>query len=115
MDYATRAVIAANYAIERLVGGAFKPLVAQVEQETTVAWERDGIPIELVERVLADVTQRYRSRPRNRQPASLRYYDQPLREAFEKSRTTRAASPAGPVLVDRGDGVTMLPSRRRAS
>jgi hypothetical protein len=84
--YAVRLVVAANQALEgKLV--SYKTLVADVEQETTEQWRQAGIPVELAERVIRDGITRFRSRGRNRQPNSLKYFDGPVRDAADRSRS----------------------------
>lgn len=95
LDYATRCVIAVNRALEAKLG-AFKSLVATVEQEVAQTWEALGVPIELAEQVLADVTRRFRSTSLNRQPSTLRYFDAAIREAFEADRAHGAGRPEVP-------------------
>jgi len=91
-DYATRCVIAVNLALEQKLG-TFKSLVATVEQDTAQGWETLGIPVELAERVLAEVTRRFRSTGLNRQPSTLKYFDAAVREAFEADRAHGSGRP----------------------
>lgn len=53
-------------------------------QAGLVDWETDGIPIEIAERVVEDRTLAYRPAGHNKQPQTLKYFDGPVREAFER-------------------------------
>lgn len=93
LDYATRCTIAANQALEQLLAGAYRPLVATVEQSTAAAWEAAGIPVELAAQVVAERTAAFRSTVFNRQPNTLRYFDAAVREAAAKVQADGAPRP----------------------
>jgi len=105
-DYATRCVIAVNTMLEQKLAGVYRPLVADVERETAATWEAKGIRIELVEQVLAEVTLRFHSRPHNRQPATLRYFDGAILEAHAADQATASGQafrdPIGAALAKIG-------------
>lgn len=80
-DYATLCVMSVNGALNLLLAGAYRPLVATVERETADAWAAAGIPVELARRTCAERTAAFRSTAHNRQPHTLRYFDAAVREA----------------------------------
>lgn len=92
-DYTTRCVVAVNLALEQKLV-TFKPLVAIVQQDIALEWESLGVPIGVVEEVLAMVVGRYKSNTQNRQPSSLKYFDAAVREAFEAHRAHGSGKPA---------------------
>lgn len=91
LDYATRCCLAVNRVLEQQLAGAFSPLVANVERPTARAWESAGIPIELAEQVLAELSGRFPS-DRGRQPKTLGYFTAALHEAHAKQQA--AGGPA---------------------
>ncbi len=92
--------------LEQKLAGVYRPLVADVERETAATWEAKGIRIELVEQVLAEVTLRFHSRPHNRQPATLRYFDGAILEAHAADQATASGQafrdPIGAALAKIG-------------
>lgn len=93
--YATRCVIAVNRVLEDRLAGAWKALVATVEQGTAAEWMAAGIPIQFAERILSEMAGRFPT-PHGRQPHTLRYFDTGLREAWGH----QVAQAAGPPLTD---------------
>lgn len=94
LDYATRCTIAANQGLEQLLAGAYRPLVATVEQPTAAAWEAAGIPLPLAQQIIAERIAGFRATAHNRQPHTLRYFDAAVREAH-----ARAMAHGAPRLV----------------
>jgi len=90
LPYLARCVIALNAGLARNPALTGYREVSTSEQQGRVTWEADGIPIETAERVITEQTARYQPTPRNRQPHSLRYFDNAVRAAHE-----RATLPAG--------------------
>lgn len=100
-DYLTACCVALNesLAVRTDLGGAFA-LVAAVTQYSpdgrpVVSWEADGIPLATAVGVIRDRTARYRVTPRSRQPHSLRYFDNAVREAHERATQPAAVPTAG--------------------
>jgi len=94
-DYATACCITVNQGLERLLAGAYRPLVASVEAPIAASWAAAGIPVDVAQAVLAERTAAFRSRPMNRQPNTLKYFDAAVREAW----AVRAARAAGPAVL----------------
>lgn len=94
LDYATRCTIAANQALDRLLAGAYRPLVADIERPTAAAWEAAAIPVDLAIRTITDRTATFRSTAHNRQPHTLRYFDAAVREAQAQAQGRTAPSVA---------------------
>lgn len=85
-DYATIVTVTANGALSEKLAGAYKPLRAEVEAPIADAWARDGIPLELARRVVAERIASFRVKPHDRQPNTLRYFDNAVREAFARDQ-----------------------------
>jgi len=97
LDYLTRCVIAFNRAMAQhpSIGSRMRE-VSTSEQQGSVEWQQDGVPIELVERVIAESMPTYRVSERRRQPSSLRYFDAPVRRAWELQQQSKATpTPVG--------------------
>ena len=92
LDYPTRCVIAVNQGLDRLLAGGFAALTVTEHGPIATAWESEGIPIELAEKILAERTAAFRSTHHNRQPHSLRYFDGAIREAWSKSQASETAA-----------------------
>lgn len=93
LSYHSRCVVALNAGLQAnpLIGSS-RHEIASTEMAGDVTWERDGIPVEIAERVVRDRAASYRPRDRSPQPRSLAYFDAPVREAWEI-----AAHPTGSV------------------
>jgi hypothetical protein len=98
LAYALSCCVQANHALERRFGGAYKPLVAEVEREIADAWDRDGVPLLIATETIADRIARYKGTAFDRQPRSLRYFDAAVREAAARgqARAHDASSTANP-------------------
>lgn len=90
LPYELRCVVVVNQVLDRQLAGAYRSLRAEVERPIAAAWEADGIPIALVEHVLAERASTFRATPHNRQPHTLRYFDAAVREAWAKRQATDA-------------------------
>lgn len=95
---AVRVAVAANTGLSRnarLTG--FNELLPQQADQLVADWTRDGIPIELICRVVEDRCARYEPGPRGRQPSGFRYFDQAVRqahaEASGRQQMQRSTSP----------------------
>lgn len=82
--YHVRCVIALNQAlrVHPILGSSFREIAAS-EMAGAVTWEADGIPITLVEQIIAEQVAKYRPTERNRQPFSLKYFDGAVRRSQE--------------------------------
>lgn len=98
LDYATRCCLAVNRVLEQQLAGAYTTLVANVERPTARAWEAAGIPIDLAEATLTELSGRFPN-GRGRQPQSLGYFTAALHEAHAKAR----GHAAGAAFVSPGD------------
>lgn len=99
-DFARQCVGVVNRALDSRLAGAYKPLVATVEQEVTDAWVNAGVTLPLALQVLAGAIARYRSTPRSRQPNSLRYFTPVVLESVERTRVARAGGLTGNLTDD---------------
>jgi hypothetical protein len=95
--YHVRVVTAVNSALNRKLAGSYRPLVADSERGTADDWKTAGIPVELVEQIVAERVMAFKPKPLNKQPSTLKYFEHPVREAFERQRAT-----AGNGAVDSG-------------
>lgn len=97
VGYHVRCVVALNRAIQAHPDiGATGREIAASEMQGAVSWEADGIPVELVERVIRDSMTKYRPTDRNKQPSTLRYFDAAVRRAWELERQPKADTPLPP-------------------
>lgn len=87
--YVIGCVTALNQALRENVHVTHPREVAASTQAGTVEWEKDGIPLELAERVIRDRAAIYRPNPRSKQPSSLKYFDAAVREAHEHTTQPR--------------------------
>lgn len=99
LAYHVRCVVALNQAMAAhpSIGNRMREVSAS-EQQGVVSWEADGIPVEIAERVIRESTLRYRVTDRNTQPQSLKYFDRPVREAWERESSKAAALPSTPMF-----------------
>lgn len=96
--YAARCCMAVNRALARRNARPYKSLVPTRERDQATAWERDGIPVALVERVLAERTDAYRGPG---QPNSLRYFDAAVRETWAPNRAAGRVPPSPTEMLNR--------------
>lgn len=64
--------------------------VTSSSQIGRVTWMEDGIPLEVASTTIRERAQAYRSTPQQRGPRSLKYFDAPVREQWERGRMTAA-------------------------
>lgn len=99
LTYAQRCTIAANKGLRAnpAIRESFNELITSA-QTAPAEWEAAGIPVGLAERVIGERARAYRPTARNRQPGSLRYFDQAVREEAERAgeRTAAAAKRDNP-------------------
>lgn len=93
LGYLTRCVIAMNAGIEANPGIPNPREVSTSEQQAKVSWEADGVPIDLVERVVREVGSKYTPNSRSRQPSSLKYFDAAIRREWELAQQPKAEDP----------------------
>ena len=93
LSYAQACTIAANNALDRLLAGGYKPLMADVEAETADTWQALGVPLPVATSAISEAVRRYRAKGRDKQPRSLRYFDAAVREAWERSRASNKVKP----------------------
>lgn len=86
LPYATRCCIAVNTVLSERLAGAFRALTVAEHGDVATAWDASGIPIELVERTLAEKAWDFKATPLNRQPHTLRYFDAAVREAWSRQQ-----------------------------
>jgi hypothetical protein len=91
--YATECTVSANCALDVLLGGGYKPLIATVEAEVADEWQRDGVPLPVAVAAIAEAVKRYRPKGRDKQPRSLRYFDGAVRDAWERSKASSKPKP----------------------
>lgn len=83
LSYLQRCVIALNTGLHTNPQVPHPREVPSSTQAGVVSWEADGVPIELVERVVRERAAAYEPKGSSRQPHSLRYFDGAVREAWE--------------------------------
>ncbi len=78
--------VAANRGLQRnchLTG--FNELLPSQAAQAVVDWLKDGVPLDLVCRVVEQKCAEYRPGPKGRQPTGFRYFDGAIREAHDKA------------------------------
>lgn len=82
--YLTQCVVALNAGLRSnpLLRGTHRE-ISTSEQQGTVTWEQDQIPIAIAVRVVQELAAGFRPTSRNRQPHSLKYFDAAVRKAAE--------------------------------
>lgn len=74
--------------------------VLSSSQDGLVSWRQDGIPIDVAVELIYERSKVFRSKPRNRGPRSLKYFDSAVREAWEGSEFERGKAAVTNALHD---------------
>lgn len=92
--YAQRLVSAVNGALEAKLGSV-KLLRADVERgRITDRWLADGVAVETAEQALLEGIERFTPEPHQRQPNSLKFFDNNVRQAHERATAAAPMTPA---------------------
>ena len=77
--------------------GEWMPVAAS-SQVGRVTWCEDGIPLGIVEEIVLERSKGYRCSGANRGPRSLKYFDQAVRETWERGRQSASDAKVSEVL-----------------
>ena len=97
--YYIACTIALNHGMQEnpTVEGEWMPVTAS-SQVARVTWCEDGIPLGIVEEIILERSKGYRCSGANRGPRSLKYFDQAVRETWERGQQSASDAKVSKVL-----------------
>jgi hypothetical protein len=86
-SYITRCVVALNRGMQSNPLVQFPREISASTQSAAVTWEQDGVPIAVVERVIAESCASFRPTPGNKQIKGLKYFDDAVKRRMHDLAT----------------------------